>query len=188
MGDSGMIRPTGLGLTRRDLLRFGAAATVAALVPTTAAAAPPPGKKPGGSPPTTTTFDPYTGRIPLVFPVADGTYRKPLRDNWHDNRDGDGYDWSHQNGVDANGLVQRAHDGVDIFPRFANSLPEVYAPLVARVAAVNIAGAGETGYTQNADIAPPWLGYSKHPDIMGAIFGSIASMRGAAGSSCSTAT
>ena len=35
------------------------------------------------------------------------------------------------------------------------------------MAAVNIAGAGETGYTQNADIAPPWLGYSKHPDIYG---------------------
>ena len=149
MGDSGTIRAIGAGLRRRDLLRLGAAATVAALVPTAAAAAPPPDKKPGGSLPLTPLQDPYTGRIPLVFPVLDGTYRKPLRDNWHDNRDGVGYDWSHQKSI-----TQRAHDGVDIFPRFSTALPTVYAPLAARVAAVYVGGV----YTQNQDaaIAPPW--------------------------------
>jgi len=93
--------------------------------------------------------------------VLDGTYRKPLRDNWHDNRDGVGYDWSHQNSI-----TQRAHDGVDIFPRFATSLPQVFAPFSARVAAVHIVG---EGYTANSDplIALPWEGYSKYPNIYG---------------------
>ena len=120
MGDPGMLRPAGAGLTRREVLRLGALATAAAaaLVPATATAAPP-GKKPGSSPPPDPFKNPYTGSIPLTFPVAEGTYRKPFRDNWHDNREGPGYDWSHQNGVDVYRVIQRAHDGVDIFPRFS---------------------------------------------------------------------
>src|SRR5690349_9032712 len=91
------------GLTRRKVLQIGAQAAGAALIPASVAAAPP-GKKPGGPSPTPIQ-DPYIGSIPLVFPLADGAYRKPLKANWHDNRDGDyGYVWSHENGS-----TQRAH-------------------------------------------------------------------------------
>ncbi len=162
MGDSGAIRAVGAGLRRRDLLRLGAAATVAALVPATAAAAPPPDKKPGGSPPPTSTFNPYTGHIPLVFPLPVDSYVNPVVDNWHDNRDGNyGYTWSHQNSP-----ARRAHDGIDIFPQDSTKLPTVYAPFSARVAAVHIVG---KGYTTNPDtsIAPPWNGYSEYPNIYG---------------------
>ncbi len=30
--------------------------------------------------------DPYNGSIPLVFPLAYGTYKSPVQDNWHANR------------------------------------------------------------------------------------------------------
>lgn len=146
MGDTGILRPAGAGLTRREVLRLGALATAAALVPATAAAAPP-NKKPGSSPILTPLENPYTGSIPLTFPVADGSYRKPFRDNWHDNREGPGYDWSHQNGT-----AQRAHDGVDIFPRFASALPTAFAPLAGRLAAVCVG----SNYSENAAIKPPW--------------------------------
>jgi murein DD-endopeptidase MepM/ murein hydrolase activator NlpD len=147
MGDPGMLRPAGAGLTRREVLHLGALAAAAALVPATAAAAPP-DKKPGSSPILTPLENPYTGSIPLIFPVADGTYRKPFRDNWHDNREGPGYDWSHQNSA-----VQRAHDGVDIFPRFAGALPTAYAPFAARVVEVNVDGYRRA---RDAGLARPW--------------------------------
>ena len=68
--------------------------------------------------------DPYGGSIPLVFPLAYGTYRSPVQDNWHANREGQTYAWNHRNG-----LSQRAHDGVDIYPSRRSKLPRVYAPL-----------------------------------------------------------
>ena len=110
-------------LTRRRFLQAGAAAATAALLPGAVGAAP------GGKP--TGLVNPYTGAIPLVFPLPAGTYRSPVRDNWHDNREGAAYAWSH-----VNSATQRAHDGVDIFPRVGQPLPPVYAPFVGKVAAV----------------------------------------------------
>ncbi len=81
--------------------------------------------------------------------MADGTYRKPVRDNWHDNREGDyGYSWSHENSS-----TQRAHDGLDIFPRFTGSLPTVYAPFAARVVDVNV---DHYRRATDAPLLPPW--------------------------------
>lgn len=145
MSDTGEDRQASLVLTRRDFLQFGAGAAAAALLPAAAAAAP--DRKPGAAPPHALD-DPYKGAIPLVFPVAEGAYRKPVRDNWHANREGAAYPWSHENSA-----TQRAHDGVDIFPRFAGSTVAVYAPFASHVAAVNV-----DGYAKRADpnIALPW--------------------------------
>ena len=128
-------------ITRRRFLQAGAAAATAALFPGAVGAAP------GGKP--TGLVNPYTGAIPLVFPLPGGTYRWPVRDNWHDNREGDAYDWSH-----ANSLTQRAHDGVDIFPRLGQPLPAVYAPFGGKVAAVYSVRRGYVASTDSA-IAPP---------------------------------
>ena len=135
-------------LTRRDLLHIGAVATAAALVPATAAAAPSPAKKPGGPTPPNPAVDPYTGSIPLAFPLVEGTYRQPVADNWHDPRDGNyGYAWSHQNSP-----ARRAHDGIDLFP-FSADWPLAYAPFAARVVDVNV-----DGYRRATDatLRPPW--------------------------------
>jgi hypothetical protein len=102
-----------------------------------------------------TLVDPYSGYIPLVFPLVDGTYKTPVQDNWHANREGQTYTWNHRNGPS-----QRAHDGVDVYPSRPRKLPRVYAPLAARVAAVctrssNRVGAAVT-YRVSSKTPPPW--------------------------------
>ena len=136
-------------LTRRHLLQVGGAAAVAALLPGAVGAAP--GGRPG-EPATATLVDPYTGSIPLVFPVTASTYRK-MWDTWHAQREGDPQPWSHQNGS------SRAHDGIDINPRSTRSLPAVYAPFAGSVAAVcwrsdNTLNANVT-YAVNNTTPPP---------------------------------
>ena len=109
-----------------------------------------------------TLVDPYSGYIPLVFPLVDGTYKTPVQDNWHANREGQTYAWNHQNGAS-----QRAHDGVDIYPSRRSKLPWVYAPLTGTVAAVctrssNTVGAAVT-YKVSNKTPPPW-DYSRAVD------------------------
>ena len=99
--------------------------------------------------------DPYSGSIPLVFPLVDGTYKAPVQDNWHVNREGQTYAWNHRNGSS-----QRAHDGVDIYPSRRRKLPKVYAPLSGKVAAVctrssNTVNATVT-YKVSSMTPPPW--------------------------------
>ena len=106
--------------------------------------------------------DPYSGSIPLVFPLAYGTYKTPVQDNWHANREGRIYAWNHQNGAS-----QRAHDGVDIYPSRRRKLPRVYAPLTGTVAAVctrssNTVGAA-VNYRVSGSTPPPW-DYSRAVD------------------------
>lgn len=137
---------------RRRFLQMGAGAAVGALLlpvlPESARAA--------------ALVDPYNGSIPLVFPLAYGTYKSPVQDNWHANREGRTYAWNHQNGSS-----QRAHDGVDIYPSRRRKLPRVYAPLAGRVAAVctrssNTVGAA-VNYRVSGTTPPPW-DYSKAID------------------------
>jgi hypothetical protein len=102
-----------------------------------------------------TLVDPYGGSIQLVFPLAKGTYKIPVQDNWHANREGQTYAWNHRNGPS-----QRAHDGVDIFPSRGRKLPRVYAPLSGEVAAVctrssNTVGSAVT-YRVSGTNPPPW--------------------------------
>ena len=109
-----------------------------------------------------TLVDPYGGSIPLVFPLPYGTYKTPLQDNWHANREGRTYAWNHQNGTS-----QRAHDGVDVYPSRRRKLPRVYAPLTGTVAAVctrssNTVGAAVT-YKVSGSTPPPW-DYSRAVD------------------------
>jgi murein DD-endopeptidase MepM/ murein hydrolase activator NlpD len=96
--------------------------------------------------------DPYSGAIPLVFPLFEGTYRAPVQDNWHANREGQIYTWNHRNTSS-----QRAHDGVDIFPR-RGKLPKVYAPFSGTVAAVCTRSSNTVGATvtyKASDTTPP---------------------------------
>ena len=83
-------------ISRRRFLQMGAGAAAGALLlpvlPETARAG--------------TLVDPYSGSIPLVFPLVYGTYKTPVQDNWHVNREGQIYTWNHRNGSS-----QRAHDG-----------------------------------------------------------------------------
>ena len=107
-------------------------------------------------------IDPYSGTIPLVFPLKRKTYHTPVQNNWHASREGQIYQWSHQ---DAS--TTRAHDGVDVFPRSTTALPTVYAPLTAKVAAVclrsdNTLNATVT-YKVSASTPPPW-NYSQAVD------------------------
>lgn len=99
--------------------------------------------------------DPYSGSIPLVFPLKRRTYQTPVRNNWHASREGEIYQWSHQ---DAS--TTRAHDGVDVYPHSASALPTVYAPLTARVAAVCLRSdntlSGTVTYKVSATTPPPW--------------------------------
>ena len=109
-----------------------------------------------------TPVDPYGGSIPLVFPLPYGTYKTPVQDNWHANREGRTYVWNHQNGTS-----QRAHDGVDVYPSRRRKLPRVYAPLTGTVAAVctrasNTVGAAVT-YKVSGSTPPPW-DYSRAVD------------------------
>jgi murein DD-endopeptidase MepM/ murein hydrolase activator NlpD len=102
-----------------------------------------------------TLVDPYAGSIPLVFPLPNGTYKVPVQDNWHANRQGQSYTWNHRNSTS-----QRAHDGVDIFPSRPRKLPRVYAPITGTVAAVctrssNTVNAAVT-YEVSDKTPPPW--------------------------------
>lgn len=99
--------------------------------------------------------NPYSGSIPLVFPLKSKTYKTPVQNNWHASREGEIYQWSHR---DAS--TTRAHDGVDVYPRSARALPTVYAPLSAKVAAVclrsNNTLSGTITYKVSATTPPPW--------------------------------
>jgi hypothetical protein len=136
---------SGSRIGRRRFLQMGVGATAGALLlpvlPESARAG--------------TLVDPYAGSIPLVFPLTYGTYKAPVQDNWHANREGRTYSWNHQNGS-----AQRAHDGVDIYPSRRRKLPRVYAPLAGRVAAVctrssNTVGAA-VNYRVSGTMLPPW--------------------------------
>src|SRR5215210_3617794 len=99
--------------------------------------------------------DPYSGSIPFAFPLLYGTYKAPVQDNWHANREGQSYTWNHRNSTS-----QRAHDGVDVFPSRRGKLPRVYAPLTGKVAAVcvrssNTVNAAVT-YKVSGTMPPPW--------------------------------
>ncbi len=131
--------------SRRRMLQLGAAVTAATLLPRSTPVA---ARSMAQSPP----IDPYSGAIPLAFPVRAGTYQAPVLDNWHQNRAGEAYPWSHEQSA-----TQRAHDGVDTFPRSARSLPTVYAPFTARVAAVNLTRPKAVyRVSGDATILPPW--------------------------------
>src|ERR671921_805729 len=139
-------------ISRRRFLQMGAGAAAGALLlpvlPEAARAA--------------TLVDPYSGSIPLVFPLLYGTYKTPVQDNWHVNREGQVYAWNHRNTTS-----QRAHDGVDIYPVRRRKLPLVYAPLAGKVAAVcvrssNTVNASVT-YKVSGTTPPPW-DYSRAVD------------------------
>jgi murein DD-endopeptidase MepM/ murein hydrolase activator NlpD len=136
---------SGPRIGRRRFLQMGVGAAAGALLlpvlPESARAA--------------TLVDPYNGSVPLVFPLAYGTYKTPVQDNWHANREGRTYVWNHQNGSS-----QRAHDGVDIYPFRRRKLPRVYAPIAGRVAAVCTRSSNTVGATVNYRVStttpPPW--------------------------------
>jgi hypothetical protein len=100
-------------------------------------------------------ISPYSGSIPLVFPLKRNTYKTPVNNNWHATREGQIYQWNHQ---DAS--TTRAHDGVDVYPRSTGALPTVYAPLTAKVAAVclrsNNTLSGTITYKASSTTPPPW--------------------------------
>lgn len=128
-------------LTRRGLFGLGAGAAAAVLVPGTGSAAP-------------ALIDPYTGAIPLTFPLLEGTYSTPVANTWHAGREGRLYPWNH-----VNGSAARAHDGVDIYP-LPGALPAVYAPLSGTVAAVGLRPANTPDaavtYRVSSATPPPW--------------------------------
>ena len=142
----------GVRISRRRFLQMGAGAAAGALLlpvlPESVRA--------------DTLVDPYSGSIPLLFPLVYGTYNTPVQDNWHANREGQTYAWNHQNGTS-----QRAHDGVDVYPSRRRKLPGVYAPLTGKVAAVctrssNTVNANVT-YKVSNTTPPPW-DYSRAVD------------------------
>jgi murein DD-endopeptidase MepM/ murein hydrolase activator NlpD len=90
-----------------------------------------------------TLVNPYKGVVPLVFPLASGTYTTPLTDSWHDARDGAPFNWSHHL------AKRRRHDGVDLLP--TGSLPPVYAPFSGVVVARAL-----NGVYSEAGGGPPW--------------------------------
>jgi murein DD-endopeptidase MepM/ murein hydrolase activator NlpD len=131
-------------ISRRRFLQMGAGAAAGTLLlpvlPESARAA--------------ALVDPYSGSIPLVFPLVYGTYEAPVQDNWHANREGQIYDWNHRNG-----FSQRAHDGVDIYPARRRKLPKVYAPLSGTVAAVCTRSSNTVNATVTYKVGstpPPW--------------------------------
>jgi murein DD-endopeptidase MepM/ murein hydrolase activator NlpD len=142
---AGSRTPSASRIDRRRFLQMGAGAAAGALLlpmlPESARA--------------DVLVDPYGGSIPLVFPLAYGTYKSPVQDNWHVNREGQLYTWNHRNGSS-----QRAHDGVDIYPSRRRKLPRVYAPLVGKVAAVCTRSSNTTGAAVNYRVSgttpPPW--------------------------------
>jgi murein DD-endopeptidase MepM/ murein hydrolase activator NlpD len=132
-------------MSRRRFLQMGAGAAAGTLLlpvlPESAKAA--------------ALVDPYSGSIPLVFPLVYGTYKAPVQDNWHVNREGQIYDWNHRNGSS-----QRAHDGVDIYPSRRRKLPRVYAPLKGKIAAVCVRSSNTVNATVNYKVSSttplPW--------------------------------
>jgi murein DD-endopeptidase MepM/ murein hydrolase activator NlpD len=141
-------------LARRMLLRAGAGIAGATLIPGPVLAAPDADTAP--RPGTTTGLvDPYSGAIPLVFPLAQGTYQTPVGDNWHAAREGSIYQWNHRDSP-----RQRAHDGVDVYPLPGPPLPAVYAAVPGTIAAVCRRSANTTTatvtYKASAATPPPW--------------------------------
>lgn len=134
-------------ISRRTLLRAGGA-TVAALAAWPVLT----GAEVLAAP---ALVDPYSGSIPLVFPLRWKTYQSPVQNNWHASREGQCYQWSHQEGS-----TLRAHDGVDVYPRSTALLPTVYAPLTGRVAAVCVRSdntlSATVNYRVSAATPPPW--------------------------------
>jgi murein DD-endopeptidase MepM/ murein hydrolase activator NlpD len=132
-------------ISRRKFLQMGAGAAAGALLlpllPEAAGAA--------------TLVDPYSGSIPMVFPLLYGTYKSPVQDNWHANREGQTYTWNHRNSTS-----QRAHDGVDIYPSRRRNLPMVYAPIAGKVAAVCVRSSNTVNATVTYKVSgttpPPW--------------------------------
>jgi hypothetical protein len=132
-------------ISRRRFLQMGAGAAAGTLLlpvlPEAARAA--------------TLVDPYTGAIPLVFPLPSRTYKAPVQDNWHANREGRTYTWNHWNST-----TQRAHDGVDVFPSRPRKLPRVYAPLTGTVAAVCTRSSNTVNAAVTYEVSdlrrPPW--------------------------------
>ena len=131
-------------ISRRRFLQMGAGAAAGALLlpvlPETARAA--------------ALVDPYSGSIPLVFPLVYGTFKAPVQDNWHVNRQGQIYAWNHRNTSS-----QRAHDGVDVYPARRRKLPKVYAPLSGKVAAVCTRSSNTANATVTYKVGstpPPW--------------------------------
>jgi murein DD-endopeptidase MepM/ murein hydrolase activator NlpD len=143
--EEGKRKVLGAGLSRRRFLQMGVGAAAGTLLlpvlPESARAE--------------TLVDPYSGAIPLVFPLLYGTYKNPVQDNWHVNRQGQIYTWNHRNTSS-----QRAHDGIDVYPSRRRKLPRVYAPLAGKVAAVctrssNTVNATVTNRVSSAT-PPPW--------------------------------
>jgi hypothetical protein len=139
---------------RRTLLRAGAGIAGATLMSGPILAAPNAGTAP--RPGTTTGLvDPYTGSIPLVFPLTHGAYQTPVGDNWHAAREGSIYQWNHRGNP-----KQRAHDGVDVYPLSGPPFPTVYAAVPGTIAAVCWRSANTTTatvtYKASAATPPPW--------------------------------
>jgi hypothetical protein len=125
-------------LTRRGFLQAGASAGILLLLPRAAGAS--------------TLVNPYTGSIPLVFPLQSGTYQTPLQNNWHVSREGQQYTWNHRDGK-----TIRAHDGVDVYPLNGNNLPTVYAPVSGTISAICYR-------TENSiSVQPTYLTSTSHP-------------------------
>jgi murein DD-endopeptidase MepM/ murein hydrolase activator NlpD len=106
---------------------------------------------PSGLAAAATLVNPYTGKIPIVFPLRGGTYLQPVRDNWHASRVDAISPWSHRLSK-----VRRAHDGVDVFPASSASLPAVYAPFSAVVSAVCVYDGSAPDYRVSTASPPPW--------------------------------
>lgn len=138
-------------ITRRGLLGLGAAAAAAVALPATGSAAAPP---PSAGSAAASLIDPYSGAIPMTFPLVEGTYGTTVASSWHAGREGRLYPWNH-----ANGATLRAHDGVDTYPA-PGALPEVYAPLSGTVAAVCLRAANTpdapVAYRVSNMTPPPW--------------------------------
>lgn len=144
-----------MSLSRRAFLRAGLAGAGAALMPAAAAAQSAPDHGSDAASAGTLLVDPYEGAIPLVFPLRWGTYRAPLRDNWHVSRQGNSLPWSHLQGTGV-----RAHDGVDAYPIADQPLPTVYAPVQGTIAAVCLRSANtvdaDLTYRVSRVTPPPW--------------------------------
>ena len=138
-------------ISRRRFLQIGAGAAAGTLLPVLPEIAR-----------ADALVDPYNGSIPLVFPLVYGTYKTPVQDNWHVNREGQSYSWNHRNGSS-----QRAHDGVDVYPSRRRKVPKVYAPLTGKVAAVCVRSSNTLNATVTYKVSstrrPPW-NYSQAVD------------------------
>lgn len=141
--------------SRRGVLRIASAAGAMAAWPGVAAARPALDERAQRPLTGRTLVDPYTGSIPLTLPLAERTYIDPVRDNWHGDRQGDVYPWTHRLSP-----TTRAHDGVDIYPAPDGPLPPVFAPFDGIVVAVCIRPANRLDapvlYAVSGAAPPPW--------------------------------